>query len=139
MPTNVLVYTKSSRINRGKYHPRDMYPPVNLQSNQMLFIYHEIDTTLSLLRLKKIQNRLHKIYNFTVEYSFTNVALLIHITVTWSTRQILLLKEEYGGFKMNMQLAVLYSSWYFFNLKSLQFSLRIFHVAHIANYKSYLN
>ena len=116
-----------------------MYPPVNLQSNQMLFIYHEIETTLSLLRLKKIQNRLHKIYNFTVEYSFTNVALLIHITVTWSTRQILVLKEEYGGFKMNMQLAVLYSSWYFFNLKSLQFSLRMFHVAHITNYKSYLN
>jgi hypothetical protein len=57
--------------------------------------------------------------------------------VTWGTRQILILKEEHGGFKMNMQLAVLYSSWYFFNLKSLQFSLRIFHVAHIANYKGF--
>jgi len=35
MPTNVLVYTKSSRINRGKYNLRDIYAPFNLQSNQI--------------------------------------------------------------------------------------------------------
>lgn len=96
------MYWLTRKVQESTDNLRDIYHPFNLQSNQILFIDHEIETTLSLLRLKKIQNRLHIIYNFAVEYSFLKVPLLIHIIVTWSTRQISVLKEEYGGFKMNM-------------------------------------